>query len=466
MSAPVLWIFLPLAISVILWLLQSREHLTARLGSAAAFFLAFLAWVIPIGAIRLGPLAFRINPSFFILGRSLTLDNQDRPFLLLIFLLAGAWFLLSRMAGANRLFVPLGMGMVGFLVSALAVEPFLYAALFIEIAVLFSIPILAPPGRPVRQGLLRYLIFQTLGMPFILFTGWMLTGVEAGSSDLTQIVRASAMLGLGFAFLLAVFPFYTWIPLLAEEAHPYETGFLLSLLPTVILIFGLTFIDRYSWLRESENLYLGLRIIGTVMIVTGGIWGAFQQHLGRMFGYGVILETGFLLLAAGLPVVIGPQLFAMLLLSRAIGLGLWSLALSVLIQRVGSLQFEALRGCGWRLPWAASGLVLANFSIAGLPLLADFPLKQALVEAIGQHSGNLAFWIILGSLGMMAGGLRTLGVLIRSTETGPARIQITETRLQWAVLSLGIAVLIFIGIFPGAILPGMLRLIEAFEHLV
>ena len=50
--------------------------------------------------------------------------------------------------------------------------------------------------------------------------------VEAGAGHVLLACE------VGFAFLLAMFPFYTWIPLIAEEAHPLTVGLLLWLFPT------------------------------------------------------------------------------------------------------------------------------------------------------------------------------------------------------------------------------------------
>src|SRR5690606_14941574 len=131
---------------------------------------------------------------------------------------------------------------------------FLYAALLLELAAMLVIPLLVPPYQKSGQGVVRFLTYQTLAMPFILFSGWMLTGVEASPSNLGTTLQAGVMLALGFAFLFAVFPLYNWIPMLMEETPPYATGFLLWALPTFITVFALGFLDRYTWLRNSNQL--------------------------------------------------------------------------------------------------------------------------------------------------------------------------------------------------------------------
>ena len=201
---------------------------------------------------------------------------------------------------AHRL-VPLGFIITSLLLGSLAVEPFLYAALLIEMAVLIAIPLLIPLDQRPGKGVIRFLIFQTLAMPFILMAGFLLSGVEASPSDVNLVIQAGVLLGLGFAFLLAVFPFYTWIPMICEEASPYAAGFVLMIFPTIGILFGLNFLDRYTFLRESRQLYEILRFIGIITFLTAGIWALFQRHGARMMGYASIMATGLSILAMSLP---------------------------------------------------------------------------------------------------------------------------------------------------------------------
>lgn len=463
MNTVILWIMVPFGASLLLAMLSRYARLTRWMAAILTLTLAIAAGLLNFGnLVVLGGRAYELVTSLTLLGRRLVLDNADRTLLVLIYGLGAFWFFGTPAANTNRLFTPLGLGMISLLVASLAVEPFLYAALLVEIAVLMSIPMLVQPGKPAGQGVMRYLIFQTLGMPCILLGGWALSATEINPANERLFIEATYMLSLGMAFWLAIFPFYTWIPLLAGESHPYVAGFLFSLLPTAVFSMLLSFLDGYAFLRNSTALFQGLQLAGTIMVATGGIWAAFQRDLTRLLGYAVILETGFALLALSLHSDTGLEIFAGAYFPRLVGLALWALALSVMQSHGVSAQFENEKQAFQRLPLASLACLLAIFSISGLPLLAGFPVRLPLLEELGQQSISMAIWALVGCGGLMVGGFRYLGVLFHQE---PKVGRGEESRYQIILLLGGVVVLIVAGIFPRPFLTWMANILQGFGNL-
>jgi NADH-quinone oxidoreductase subunit N len=463
MSAPFLWIFLPLTIAGVLLLIKNQKVILL-IALLITLFLTMSAWLLPIDTpLTIRGWTFKLLPSYIILGRNLSLTSANRSFLALIYGSSFFWFLPSVSLKITRRLVPIGLAITSIMVAALSVEPTLYAALIIEMAVLISIPMLTGSQKQPAKGVIRFLIFQTLAMPFILFSGWLFAGIDANPGNLTLVRQATILLGFGFAFLLAIFPFYSWIPLLAEGTHPYVAGFLLWILPTSTLFLGLGFLDRYTWLRDISALPSILSTVGALMIITGGILSAFQHHLGRIVGFAVIVETGFSLLALNLGSQISLGIFLLLLVPRTLALCIWTFSISILRQDSPGLTLKEIKGMGRILPFAASGLVLGNLALAGLPLLAGFPAHQAVWEALARVSLPLTSWVLVGSIGLFFSAVRTLAALTSAPKETSWLIR--ETPIQRVLLGIGILVLFLLGMFPQWALPLWTRLPTIFEHL-
>ncbi len=465
MSAAIIWIILPFFVGILLIPFLRYRRLVYISSSVVAALLAFLAVATTINApFNVIGIDLKIEAGFSILGRQLILEQFDQTILAIIFLFSLFWLIGGFFSGVSSILAPTGLIIPALAVASFAVEPFLYSALLIEGMVLVSVPLLSVPFSEPRPGVVRYLVFQTMGMPFLILTGWLLGGMDAVPLETEQTVQILVLLGVGFAFSLAIFPLYSWIPMLAEEEDPYLVGFVLLVLPTAVMLFLLTFIDRYAWLRTSSNLPEFMLYAGILMIVTGGIWSGFQKNLARMFGYAVIVENGFAILALGLMTLRGNELFANLLLVRMMSFGLWALALTMIKRSIGSLALSDIQGLARQKPIVAVSLLVAQFSIGGLPLLAGFPLRVALIEELSIQSTTLAWLIIIGMAGIWGGGLYSLYVMLQKSEK-PQR-SIRFHRFLPVLMTLGIAFLAFLGLFPQVFSPVLSSMLNSFPRLL
>ncbi len=463
MSAPFLWIILPLIVAGVALLFRNQRAVTI-IGSGTTLFLSLFAMIVPIDtAMLIGPFSFKLGGTLNVLGRSFVLSATDGPMLVILFGLTTMWFFGAESLGLSRRLIPLGMAILALLVASIAVQPFLYAALLIEIAALLVIPMLQPLNQAPGRGVTRFVIYQTLAMPFILFSGWLLAGLETSPGDVALTAQATAMLTLGFAFLLAVFPLYTWIPMLFEEAPAYLVGFLLWLLPQITALFLMSFLDRYTFLRASADLLNALQIAGLLMVLTGGVWAAFQRHLGRLMGYAVIIETGFMLAALGLGTSNGIQTIFLQIIPRGMGFAVWALSLSVIESQVSPPTFTNVQGAARAVPFATGGLILASLSTIGFPLLAGFPTRLALIEGLADVSVAQALLLMLGLLGLLVGTIRTMAVVVMAP--ADTAWEQRETRIQTILIGLGVLALFLLGIFPQVTQLLLKNLPALFEHL-
>jgi NADH-quinone oxidoreductase subunit N len=419
MNSALLWIFLPGLLGIGLLFYRTSDRFPLVLAASACLFLTWIAWQLPIDAVlNIGPFSFEIFPSMSFFGRSFTLTNTARPLLTFIYLFQTLWIAGTLVAKPARLFIPISLICVSLFVAALSVDPFLYAAILIALAILSIIPLLSPAGVKAQPGVLRFLIFQIFAVPFILFTGWILSGVEASPGNLELILRSGLLLLLGFTFLLGLFPFHSWIPMLSKGSHPYVVGFLMFFLPAVSTVFALTFFDRYAWLRDSGFVYQILTLIGALSVLLAGLWALVERHLGRLLGYAAMMGVGFGLLGIGQGGPQGLQLFFALLIPQSLGLWVMAVSLGSLISKKIDLSAQGLGNAFSESSLIVIGLILAIFSLAGLPLLASFPPRVALVAILSANAPWAAIVALMGCLGLaVAGAKLVLAVISRSSET-------------------------------------------------
>jgi formate hydrogenlyase subunit 3/multisubunit Na+/H+ antiporter MnhD subunit len=451
MSTPILYIVVPGLAAILLFFLRGQPKLTVRLTFIFYLILGLIAFFQEFGQVlKLGLISIELKTSINILGRSFILDNPDRYFLVIMSMAFVFWLGGMKNAGIQINVIPYMMAALASLTAAIAVDPFLYSAIFIEIAVLLSMPILIHSGEPLSNGVLRFLIYQSISMPLILLGGWFVAGNQASPSDIQQLAIAGFFLSTGFAFWLGLFPFHSWVPQLSEDVHPYIGGFLLTFFPQAVLLLMIDFVASVSWIRESTWFGPIFQIIGTIMLATSALWSLFEKNPKRILGYLVLFETGTLLLLIGLYTSSSLQSFYLALIPRIIGLLLFSLSISILWRDkiTGALSID---GKFWEFPFASIGLVVSMFSIVGLPPFGEFPFKYLLISSLGETSAINLIWVIIGFIVMLIPLFTILRKLFLPTL---AKARIIESLSQILLLCSGFFLLLLIGIFP-RVLQGM-----------
>jgi formate hydrogenlyase subunit 3/multisubunit Na+/H+ antiporter MnhD subunit len=462
MNAPLVIFIMSLLFAIAALLIKHRAFASSMLAASGALLIALFVLLAPIDEpLSIFGLSIKVSGTWGLLGRRFVLDSSTRPYIGFLYL-AGAFLLFaSWIARTPDYFNAVALLELSVVGASLIVDPFLYAAIFLEIAAMGAVLLLVSREHSARLGALRLLTLFTLAMIVILVTGWILgvMGVTEATPDLAR--RASTLLGIGFAILLAVPPFHLWMPTAAREAHPYVLSFVSVLLLSAGLFFMLRFFETYPWLRENAAMFSAVRTAGVFAVLFGSLMSVSQVVMRKFMVYTLLVDLGVMLIAVGLGTNQGLQIALSLTAARVVGLAIWSLSIAKL--STGDQGPAGYIGIAYRSPLLATSLVVGILSLGGFPLMASFPGRWALMDHLVGTDNYIAFAVISSILLVLARGMRWLSIFgAGSPDVEPIRISSVEQ----AFFYLGILSCITLGILPQIFYPWIMNVIEGLTRLV
>ncbi|MGH8687524.1 MAG: NADH-quinone oxidoreductase subunit NuoN [Burkholderiales bacterium] len=219
------------------------------------------------------------------------------------------------------------------------------------------------------------------------------TGELAGSGSAhTLLVFGLVFLVAGIAFKLGAVPFHMWIPDVYQGAST-----------AVTLVIGTA--PKLAAFAMAVRLLVGglpalapdwqqmLMVLAVLSMAIGNITAIAQTNLKRMLAYSTIAHMGFMLLGL-LSGVVGGNFrsaadaygAAMFYTAVYVPMALGSFGVLLLASRAGveCEDLEDVKGLNRRDPWLAFLMLLMMFSLAGVPPMAGFYAKFAVISAAVQ----------------------------------------------------------------------------------
>ena len=468
-AGALLLLILPLLMAGLVYLLLRWASLSALLAVGTALLLGVVVVTLPFDE----PVHFwggrqiAMGEAVTFLGRELVLEQADRIAMAsLFFTAAGLFFVAWRFAPRSQIF-PMGLGLLSLLCGALLIRPLIYAALLIEIAAALSIFALQVEGGTPTRGGLRYLTFVVLALPGLLVTHWLLDRYALTPDETVLLSTSTILLTVSFALLLGVVPFHTWVTAVADDSLPLAGVFVLTVGNGAIWFLLLEFLEAYPWLSGHPRFESIVSTAGLAMVIVGGLLAPAQRRLGRLIGYGAVVDSGAALLALAMNSQVGVTLVILSLMVRPFGLILMAAGLSGLRARSGNGDTsDALRGLGWKAVWSTAALVFGGLSVAGLPVSAGFAWRWPLYRALALSSPGSEAFLLLAGIGVMVGVWRGLSALLVRPHSQKDRSVISQNSSEdWltaAVVIVAILGCVGVGLFPQTIAPAAARLAESY----
>jgi multicomponent Na+:H+ antiporter subunit D len=335
---------------------------------------------------------------------------------------------------------------------------------FIEIYALATYPLVALGGDRGVFASLRYLLLGTigsglylLGVGFLYFSTGTLNMADmaeqlVGISDSPTVLGAMALIVIGLALKMALFPLHVWLP----DAHSYSPPAVAALLAAVQVKAG-----AYALLRILYDVfgpaYLGaeglpvttaLTWFGAAGIVVGSVLAIQQPDIKRMLAYSTVAQLGYIGVGIGLGTPLALVGAMLHVLNHAVMKSGLFLVAGGIIQQTGLKTIARFSGLGKRMPLTMTGFTLLALSMVGIPPTAGFFSKWYLVLG-SLEADNLVLAVVIGTSSLLTAVyfLRLFerifvvepeeAVVTQAGEPGP-RIVGTVAVLSLAVVAIGL----------------------------
>ncbi|MEV4703192.1 Na+/H+ antiporter subunit A [Actinoplanes sp. NPDC049316] len=317
---------------------------------------------------------------------------------------------LARFAGV---FVGFAGAMLGLVVS----DNLIVLYVFWELTTVFSYLLIGhdAAARASRRAALQALIVTTLG-GLAMLVGIIMLGEHAGSYRWSQVTSAlpsggylavaAILLLLGALSKSAIFPFSFWLP--AAMAAPTPVSAYLhaaAMVKAGVFLVGLLG-PALAGAGPWRPLVLAT---GAITMLFGG-WTALRQHdLKLLLAYGTVSQLGLLVIALGAGFRDAALAGAMMLLAHAMFKAALFFVVGIIDHAAGTRDLRELSGLRRAAPGVWVVAVLAALSMAGVPPLAGFVGKEAVIDAF--LSGGWPEWTVLAAV--VAGSVLTVAYTVR-----------------------------------------------------
>ncbi|MDN0075947.1 NADH-quinone oxidoreductase subunit NuoN [Crenobacter sp. SG2303] len=234
----------------------------------------------------------------------------------------------------------------------------------------------------LASGLLLYGMSMVYGATGSLFLQDVAKAITGGSANHVLLVFGLVFIVAGLAFKLGAVPFHMWVP----DVYQGSSTALAMMIGAAPKLAAFVFVLRIlvQGLGPLVADWQGMLVIIAVLsMAIGNITAIAQTNVKRLLAYSTVSHMGFLLLGliAGTPEGYSAALFytVIYVLMSLVGFGIL-LALS----RAGfeCETLEDLKGLNQRNSWYAFLMLLAMFSMAGIPPLVGFYAKLAVIKAV------------------------------------------------------------------------------------
>ncbi|MCY4274654.1 MAG: NADH-quinone oxidoreductase subunit NuoN [Gammaproteobacteria bacterium] len=347
----------------------------------------------------------------------------------------------------------------------------LYLGLELMSLCLYSMIAFYREDKLAVESAMKYFVLGALASSILLYGISLLYGLT-GSLHLPEIrdtianmdhTNPALLLGVvlivtGLGFKLGVVPFHMWVPDVYQGAPTSTTAFIGT--APKIAAFALVIRLLSGGLQELHDVwYQMLIVLALLSVLAGNVIAIAQDNLKRMLAYSTISHMGFFLFGvlAGNQAGYSAALFYVLVYS-IMSCGAFGLILMLSRKGFESELLDDLKGLDQKSPWIALLFLVLMLSMAGIPPMAGFFAKLAVIRSLVEQ--DLVWVAVFAVLLAVVGAyyyLRIIKLVYFDPPSAPGSV--TVKPMNWIVIVVNIGILIIM-------LPWIGALIELCKHVI
>lgn len=474
----VLMTFLPLVGIPLLWLTNSAkgQRTIAAVTSAVVMVLSLVLYAqFEPGVTDFGSSPFAVDMAWISAGAMDIRFAMDVDALsVLMVVLTGILGFIACLAGFGiekkprgffAMYLLLLTGMMGTFVAA---DLFLFYV-FWEVMLLpmyFLIGIWG--GKQREYAAIKFFLYTLVGSVLML-GAFLAVYFQLGTFSIPEIIERSgeifagdanirlllfALLFIGFAIKVPVFPFHTWLPL----AHVQAPTPISVILAGVLLKLGGYGLMRmaYPWFPDAVvTAWPVLATLAVVSIVYGAFCALAQTDWKKLVAYSSVSHMGYVILGLSALTAEGVNGAVLQMFNHGTISGMMFLLVGVLYDQVHHRDMDRFGGLLSQLPKYSFVAMIAFFGALGLPGLSGF-ISEMMVffGAFKSDLANAKVFTVLGTAGIVFGAVYIL-IMIQKIFLGQPREKhehelhdLSLTGREFATLAPLAAITIFLGIYP------------------
>jgi NADH-quinone oxidoreductase subunit N len=310
----------------------------------------------------------------------------------------------------------------------------------------------------IASGLLLYGMSMLYGATGTLEISAVADAIVSGKGNGVILVFGLVFVVSAIAFKIGAVPYHMWIPDVYDGAPTAVTLFVGSAPKLAAFAFAMRLL--VGSLSALAVDWQGMLIVLCVLsMVLGNVVAIAQTSIKRMLAYSTIANMGFMLLGFlsvtgdGARTTLDGYSAAMFYTVTYVLTTLVSFGIVMLLSREGfeADQLDDLKGLNQRSPWYAFMMLLAMFSLAGVPPTVGFYAKFSVIAAAVDV--GLVWLAILAVLASIVGAfyyLRIVKLMYFDDAVDAAPI---DARADTGILlSLNGIALLLLGLFPQSLM--------------